>query len=223
MRRREFIALLGGAAVAWPLAVHAQQPAMPVIGFLSGLGSNDRVQLVEAFRQGLKELGYIEGRSIAIEYRFAENQLDRLPALAADLVRRQVAVIAATGGNASNSRPRRNQDNSHRIHQWGRPGRCRSGRESQPAGSEHHRGSFFAVELGSKAMGLLLELVPAPATFALLINPNNPEGERQPARVQEAARALGRQLVVARAARRRDRRRLRDLRAAADGCAPCRR
>src|SRR6202045_2242422 len=101
MRRREFIALLGGTAAAWPLAARAQQPAMPVIGFMSGRAPQDSAHLVSAFRQGLAETGFVEGQTVTIEFRWANGDYDRLPALAADLVSRKVAVLVGVGGDVS--------------------------------------------------------------------------------------------------------------------------
>jgi putative ABC transport system substrate-binding protein len=195
-RKREFIALLGGAA-AWPITAGSQQPAMPVIGFLTGLGQNDRPNLTNAFRRGLGEAGYVEGRNVAIEYRFAENQYDRLPALAADLVGRKVAVIAATGGGSAILVSKAATTTIPIVFTTGgdpvQEGFVAS--LNRPGGNVTGI-SFFGTMIVAKALGLLHELVPSAAVIAALANPRLPESARMISDVQGAARTLGLQLLV---------------------------
>jgi putative ABC transport system substrate-binding protein len=196
VRRREFITLVGGA-VAWPLAARAQQPAMPVIGFLNGLGQNDRPNLLVAFRRGLGETGYVDGRNIAIEYRFAESRYDRLPILAADLVGRKVTVIAATGGGASILAAMAATKSIPIVFTTGgdpvQEGYVAS--LNRP-GSNVTGVSWFSNLVAGKGLGLLHELIPNAASIALLVNPKLPETARMEGEGREAARSLGQQLLV---------------------------
>jgi putative ABC transport system substrate-binding protein len=204
MQRREFITLLGGAAAAWPLAARAQQPALPVIGYLD-LGSPEtRPSLVVAFRKGLSETGYVEGRNLAIEYRFAHNQFDRLPELAADLVRRRVAVIVARPGPsalaakaATSTIPIVFEIGSDPV-QLGLVASL-----NQPGGNITGAASLN-VELGPKRLELLHELLPAATIIGMLLDPVNPGIEEQSRDMQAAARALGVELHILRTSTERD-------------------
>jgi putative ABC transport system substrate-binding protein len=192
MRRREFIALLGSTVAGWPLAARAQQPARPLIGFLDATTAADTVYRVSAFRDGLKEAGFIDGHNVAIEFRWAENKLDRLPALAADLAQRQVAVIVGpntairaaistipivfvSGGDPIAT---------GLVTNLSRPGGNITGV------------SFASAPLQPKRLGLLHELVPPPATIAWLRDPRDPGSDEEQKEVPRATRELGRQLLT---------------------------
>jgi putative ABC transport system substrate-binding protein len=203
MRRRELIQLIGGAA-AWPLAARAQQPSIPVIGFLGSRASGEDPQLLTSFRLGLKEGGYVEGQNVVVDYRFAENQYDRLPALAADLVQRQVTMIVANGPAAKAAKAATSTIpivftvgfdpvEIGLVASLNRPGGNVTG------------ASILDVELGPKRLELLRELVPHAAIIAVLVNPTDPvRAENISRAVQTAARTLGLQSNVLQASNERD-------------------
>jgi putative ABC transport system substrate-binding protein len=196
MQRRDFIMLLGNAAM-WPLVARAQQQKMPVVGFLSARAPGEATYAVAAFHQGLKEMGYFEGQNVAIEYRWAEGQYDRLPALAADLVRRQVAVIVATGG-ATSSRAAKAATSTIPIifSSGGDPVKLGLVASLNRPGGNATGASFFLSEREAKRLGLLRELIPTAALVAVLLNPNNANFATQLDDIQEAARILGQQIHI---------------------------
>ena len=199
MKRREFITLISGAAVAWPLAARAQQRAMPVVGFLNATSPDGFTERLTAFRQGLKDTGYVEGENVAIEYRWAEGQMERLPALAAELVRRPVAVIAAPG-NTSVVLAAKAATTTIPIVFAVAEDPVRLGIVTSLArpGGNLTGVNFFNAELVAKRMELLRELVPGAVRVALLVNPATDvaNAESVVRDVDAAARAKGAQIQV---------------------------
>jgi ABC-type uncharacterized transport system substrate-binding protein len=196
-RRREFIALLGSAA-AWPLAARGQQAAMPVIGFLHSASPDPYSHLVAAYRRGLSDMGYIEGQNVAVEYRWAEGQFDRLPSLAADLVRRDVRLIAALGGSASPLAAKKATATIPIVFSSGEIDPVKSGLVgslNRPGGNVTGVSPMTGMLL-AKRLELLREIAPRAALVGYLLNSSNPNSEGQSRDVHEAARALGLELHV---------------------------
>ncbi len=202
MRRREFITLLGGAVVVWPLAARAQQ-TMPVVGFLRSTPAGPFAHLVAAFRRGLSEVGYVEGKNIAIEQRWADNQLDQLPNLAADLVRHQAAVIVGNAPAVAAARTAAatlpivfviggDPVAQGLVTSLNRPGGNLTGV------------TFFGNSLGAKRLGILRELVPGTSVIATLIDPNFPEAVDESRQVEEAGSIIGQKIVPVNASSERE-------------------
>ena len=195
MRRREFITLIGGAA-AWPLATHAQQPAIPVVGFLGSSAPADRARFLTAFRQGVREAGYVEGQNVAIEYRWAQDQYDRLPDLAADLVRRQVTVIAAHDSPSAIVAKAATTTIPIVFASGGDPVKLGLVASLNRPGGNVTGVSFISLELGAKLLGLLRELRPGAARIAVLVDPKSPTTEPFVSQLRAAASAIGHQIEV---------------------------
>jgi len=200
MKRREFITLCGGAAFVWPLGARAQQSAMPVVGFLNSRAPGDAPQLLAAFRQGLKDTGFIEGQNVTIEYRFAGNQNERLPALAADLVHRQVTMIAAPTTPAALAAKAATATIPIVVATAGDPVRLGLVASLNRPGGNVTGVTLLFVEVAPKRLELLHELIPTASIIALLVNPANPPiAEANSSAVLSAARSLGLELHVLKA------------------------
>jgi putative ABC transport system substrate-binding protein len=200
MRRRDFIKATAVSAVTWPLAARAQQPAMPVIGFMSGRSPEDSAHLVAAFRQGLGESAFVEGQNVAITYRWGLGQYDQMPALAADLVSRGVAVLVGVGGDVSALAAKQATSTIPVVFGLGgdpvKAGLVES--LSRPGGNATGY-TLLTNEMEPKRLGMLHDLVPGAAVIGVLLNPNFPPAARQLQDLEEAARTIGQQLFVSKA------------------------
>jgi putative tryptophan/tyrosine transport system substrate-binding protein len=206
MKRREFITLLGGAVAAWPLAARAQQPAIPVIGFLSIRSAGTDAQFLVSFRQALSEAGFVEGRNVAVEYRYAEGHFDRLPALAADLVRRPVALIVATGGTPASLAAKAATATIPIVFTTGddpiKAGLVHS--LNRPEGNLTGVTTSFG-EAAPKRLGLLREILPKAAIIGVLVNPNDSiAANSETSDMRTAARSVGQRIEILQAGTERD-------------------
>jgi putative ABC transport system substrate-binding protein len=204
MKRREFIAMLGGAAAAWPLAARAQQPAMPVIGFLHAASLETEVRGLAEFRKGLSEIGYVEGQNVMIEYRSAEGQADRLPALVADMVRRRVAVIATVANNAAVAAKATTTTIPIVFTIGGDPIKMGLVDSLNRPGGNITGVSFLSSDIVAKMLEALHELMPKAARIAALVNPTNQNAAADTKEAEAAARTLGLELQVLNASNGRE-------------------
>ena len=200
MRRRDFVALFGGAAATWPLGARAQQPGMPVIGLLNSAALEAQAERLAAFQQGLKETGFVEGRNVTIDYRSAEGLTDQLPILARDLVRRQVSVLVATSTASALAAKRATETLPMVFLTGGDPVELGLIASLNRPGGNATGVSFLVNKLVAKRLELLSELAPGAVTLGMLVDPKNPNAELDTKDAQAAADALGRKLLLVKAA-----------------------